>query len=51
MSEFSACRFLITRFLYAGFYCSSIQGVLKTTTTRMLAEKEMLERISILTSN
>ena len=21
MSEFSACRFLITRFLYAGFYC------------------------------
>ena len=25
MSEFSACRFLITRFLYAGFYC--IQNV------------------------
>ena len=21
MSEFSGCRFLITRFLYAGFYC------------------------------
>ena len=28
MSEFSACRFLITMFLYAGFYCIIDEKVL-----------------------